>query len=375
MVLKSIKLLIVKDKLIFFLITLCIVASSLVLNFSYGLYQNFNMIKKEEAARGFDVILSIRDDNIKKSELEQYIRQIESSTNEEIGRWSVTLEKDDIPLSCSFSISNGRFVTSENFKVNLDRLGMITEGTYFTDFQESNGEMVALAVDTSMDFGNQDFREEFPIKDGKITVLEKEYEIIGYQNASPTPIVPFLTIDYDANVTRISFSYDNRITRPQYDAIKAESINFWGERIHFPNLDVPENKDLYLYNTVMFIALIISFIAAINFVILYRYILIKRKHHIAIFRICGCTKFKALRIYLSECFILLVPLYLVSTAAYHFFLLPLLKNAYPNMAASYSILIYLAILGIYLIVSLIILLVMIINEINKSPVTAVKGGN
>ena len=46
-ILKNLKALIKNEGMIFMLMIVCIISSSLIINFSYGLYQNYNVIKNE----------------------------------------------------------------------------------------------------------------------------------------------------------------------------------------------------------------------------------------------------------------------------------------------------------------------------------------
>lgn len=125
----------------------------------------------------------------------------------------------------------------------------------------------------------------------------------------------------------------------------------------------------------MVIAVIISLIAALNIAILYRYILLKRKKDIAVFRICGCTRIKAALIYVGECLCLIIPFYILSALLYHYTLLPLFSDYYSYMAGAYSTLIYFVIFFIYLLLSLIILFIMIMKESGENPVSSLKGEN
>lgn len=47
-ILKNIKLFIKNEKMVFLLVLLCVVTSSFIISFSYGLYQNYNVVKEEE---------------------------------------------------------------------------------------------------------------------------------------------------------------------------------------------------------------------------------------------------------------------------------------------------------------------------------------
>jgi hypothetical protein len=72
--------------------------------------------------------------------------------------------------------------------------------------------------------------------------------------------------------------------------------------------------------------------------------------------------------YLAECLLISVPMFILSTFAYDKLILPILSKRYENMAGAYSIKLYAVIFGIYLVSSIIVLLIMILKTIPKKAV-------
>ena len=131
-------------------------------------------------------------------------------------------------------------------------------------------------------------------------------------------------------------------------------------------MDIPESENYYLYNTIIIISILIAILAAVNFAVLYRYILSRRTKTLAVFRMCGCTKFTALRMFLSECMFITVPLFALTTIIYDKFMLPKLGQHFEYIESAYSFKLYLLIFGIYIAATFVVLTVMISRFLGKT---------
>ncbi len=381
MVIKFLKNLIKKNTMIFILIVVTVIVSSVILNFSYGLYQNYHTMKVESIAGNYSTNLLIRDDSITKGELEEFILSISDETNSHISIWGIGLYEDDDKkniLNFGVQVENRKITQSKLYTDNIINHGMIEEGQYFTKQQEESGALVTLIY--PQEILEQIVESEYEYRkteviDNKTEILGKTYEVIGVQNFSVVPVIPFNSVDGNVKVNSITMTFDSIMTRTQYNELKEITAAYWNGSVVMPNLKILDNQEIYKYNTVMVIAVVISLIAALNIAILYRYILLKRKKYIAVFRICGCTRFKAALIYVGECLCLIIPFYILSALLYHYTLLPLFSDYYSYMSGAYSTLIYFVIFLIYLLLSLIVLFIMIMKESGKNPVSSLKGEN
>ena len=69
------------EKIISVILIFCIFLSSFVLNFSYGLYQNYNIKKYEENAKLNSLNIDIKNENpIKKADFQKYIESLSEKT-------------------------------------------------------------------------------------------------------------------------------------------------------------------------------------------------------------------------------------------------------------------------------------------------------
>ncbi len=190
-----------------------------------------------------------------------------------------------------------------------------------------------------------------------------------------SPIIPFESLDNNTEFqNEIWIGFDKSIKRTQYDDIKSTFDSYFGDAITIPELDIPESENIYLYNTIIIISVLIAALAAINFAILYKYILEKREKYIAVFRICGCTKLNAAAIFLTECMIITIPVFIASTIIYDRMLLPLLGHYFIYMEQAYSFAVYAVICFIYIVTSIIVLIIMLALTLWGKTLTELKAG-
>lgn len=354
---KNLKSFIRTERMIFSLMLICVVVSSFVIDFSYGLYQNYHVVKKEETGDLSEFEINFHNTDSKyasKEVLKDTMLSFSDDLNNEISTYYIGVDVPELHdygyCACRVSIKDGKFAANEVFKENLERQGL--SDSYFSDEQEANGEHVALVMEDNQ------FIERFVSDDETIIFQGSEFKVIGYGGLC-TVTVPFNSLKGDTVVNNITFVFDKFITRSQYDEIKEKMSNAFKDIADIPNLDIPESEQYYLYNTVIIISVMIALLSAINFAVLYRYILSKRLKSLAIFRICGCSVGKALGIFLSECMIITIPVFTATTILYDKFILPILSKHFEYIESAYSFNLYLMIFAIYILSSLIVLIIMI----------------
>lgn len=378
-IIKNIKSFIRTEKMIFLLVLLCIITSSFIINFSYGLYQNYHVIKEEESSELDEIIIIVNDSNlVTKDKIKECVFSIPDKTNEVIDMYLVYPKFEPFsnmldwgPLMVRFRTEKGIIKPCEVFHNALVKNGNLKSGEYFSEDQEMNGELVAIARiinEDDLDFDcTNNIISRIEGDDYWIEIQGKEFKVIGWHSQLQTPYIPFESLEESTEFENVIWlTFTKPITRPQYNDVRESFENIFGSAITVPDLDIPESESYYLYNTIILISIIIAVLAAINFAVLYKYILSKRMKMLAVFRICGCTKSKALAMFLSECMIITVPLFAATTLIYDKFVLPKLGQHFEYIESAYSIKLYLLIFGIYIAATLVVLLFMINGFLKKT---------
>lgn len=382
---KNIQSFIKNEKMIFILVLICIITSSFIINFSYGLYQNYNVIKEEESSEFTEIDIMINDNaSVTKEKIKDCVFSVSDKTNDALKMYLVFpvieefYSRQDIDwnrLMNRFVVKNNTIRPSEYFAQTLIDNGNMISGEYFTDSQEINGDLVALVTPPLED---ETFKDTMVDCTSEITtriegdkrwvkIQDKEYEVIGYHKQLATPYFPFESLDESTTFQDfIVLVFYKPITNSQYIDVKNNFETVFGSAVTVPDMDIPEAENYYLYNTIIIISILIAILAAINFAVLYKYILSKRMKMLAVFRICGCTKSKTLTMFLSECMIIAVPLFAATTLIYDKFVLPKLGQHFEYIESAYSIKLYLLIFGIYIVATLVVLLFMISGFLKKT---------
>lgn len=373
-----------REKIIFILVLICIITSSFIINFSYGLYQNYNVIKAEENSDFTRIDITINDrDSVTKEKIKECVFSVSNKTNNALRMYIVypIIEEfynrqniDWNRLMCRFVVKDNTIRPSTDFAQSLIDNGNMISGEYFTEEQEQNGELVALVrpiADPQFKDTMVDCTSEITTRvEGEkrwVEIQNKEYEVIGYHKQLATPYFPFESLDESTTFQDfIHLMFYKPITRPQYNEIKRNFEGVFGSAVTVPDMDIPESENYYLYNTIILISVMIAILAAINFAVLYKYILSKRTKTLAIFRICGCTKFKALGMFLTECMMIAVPLFALTTLVYDKYVLPKLGRHFEYIESAYSFKLYLLIFGIYIAATFVVLLFMINGFLRKN---------
>lgn len=361
---KNIYSFIKNDKLIFFITFLCILVSTFIINFSYGLYKNYVQEKSEievDLTSVWPLINQDKNNTLTKGNFLDYIYSLNDNTKENIETIYCTayLESKEVDFDSyfefRFTVKDNKVQKSEFFEENLIKNGQLKSGNFFTNENEEKGDSVALMCLRLDGKTPYDFKE--------ITINEKKYKIIGHYNFHVTPIIPVNSIDDDVKIEKIAFSFKKNLNRTMFNDLKEKG----GNLINYEDIVFPEDDTKNFYNNILLISILISLVSSINFSILYKYIISKRRKALSILRMCGCTVKKAEFMCLTECLIITTPIYLGSVFLFHNIMSKFLSKTFIFMKEAYSLNIYLALFLIYIIVSIIILSISI-NKTIKSEI-------
>ncbi len=414
-----------KQRLLSLLLVLNIVVSCLVICFSYGLYQNYNVFiskGEEEQINTLDILINDENTHI--------LNGIGLPTASDITPEKIIELLHSMPASCEEDLQ-------------YIQLGFLTPSPFFAGFSEDESagfsdETIMYSDEAEASYGIVEY--SCGIKDGQIIDAQDmftEQEMSGKEklvcvtdalfDATKSSSITYLKYDYTIQMKTLppdadsiifggekytikkvidtggmshmlyipltaapkgsevlldstgeheyrcfTFSFNNSITKEQYNDIAAAVRSIFGDLVYLQPIEFTAATEIYFYKTIMLISVIIAVLAAINMAILYRYILEKRSSQLAIFRICGCSKGKAIASYLLECLIINAPLFALTQLLYHKLIMPHLSGLFPNMAGAYSFKLYAAVFGIYIAASTLVMLIMIIHTVNSHSLVDMK---
>lgn len=376
---RNIRMFIRNEKMIFAVMVVCVFASAVILNFAYGLYCHFNTQKIETTADLKEIVIDIEDSSrLTQKEFRSYIESLSEETLQGMSVFIAGTVPEADPnqyntLDCQFEYSGGKYKVMEEYRKNIEM--RLHSGRMMTDEEENSGANVAVVHYDDFIGGRNEFTESLMKDEDTIIFLGKEYEIIGDEETTTIPSVPFLSVPEDFIFDDIIIlGFDTVISKPAYEELKMQADMLIPEKLIFPELSLPDPDSITLYNNIILISLLIAVLSLLNFAMLYHFVLERRSRDLAIIRICGCTKRKALLIYLGECTALSVPVYITGTAVFILLLNRVFDGLFIYMKEAYSPAVYLIIFAGYILLMLLILGIMISRHISKTILQEWKEG-
>lgn len=374
-----------KNETVIFVITvLCILVSSFILNFSYGLFRNYKTASEEKVYELTNYISEAPENtefDMTVGELRQYVEALSSDT---VGRITSiycvsstgALEEYDFPenflpyIRSDTIYRNGEFLASSSNLETWKSEGYITEGRYFDDEEEKTGALVTVVPEVNANNKPTD------IKIGDtITLFGQDYKIIGKHSLGiRSPKIPFVNIPKELKLGDFGFIFNGPITRSAYDDLKATADRVLPGKLAFPELQLPDDDTLSLYNNIILISAFVAVLSAMNFAMLYLFILDKRKNTLAVMCVCGARRFHVTMIYLCECLVLSAPSFAAGIFIFDILLKNVLKDFFPYMLEAFHPFIYFLIFAVYMVVMLVTMMVIISKSVSVNIKSCLMGG-
>lgn len=377
--LKNIKSFFINNFIIFILLVISTITSAIVIFFSYGVYQNYNTIlsyKEDDLSDDYIGInyVNTGSEYVTKRDLLNCLSEIDDISNElreQIIQYDVEGIIDNNSYEFKFLYCDGKFKVAEEFKENLKKYDNLTEGTYWSDYEEANGICVALISDPAV-FGEISALDSIKYVN-QLKIGGKIYDIIGKQAWNEKgAMFPFSTVADEQLLTSTLISFNSAVSVKTYNQIRDVFNNYMGDKAVFEEIRTIDKDTYYTYKTVILISVFIALIAAINFMILYRYIMSTRKRTTAIFRILGLTPAKLNFMNMSECIILIVPFFILGMVSYQTVFLPRLHTYFVYMQDAYTPFVYFLLFVIFISVSLIVIGIMLLVMSRKRILELIK---
>lgn len=370
------------ERMVFLLTILSIFTSMTIILFAMGIYQNYRqeLLDKESDTKELNITFS-KDEStgeyVTQELLKNSLQELSNTTTSPCYGMIIKeavegAEKEDTQngydyLTSYLTIDDGEIRRCDEVIDNFINSKLMVSGEWWSEAQEESGGLCAIvaAKDTEhASYSKSAYNDSYLSEDAKtIQLQDRDYQVVATSNFTTSPIVPFLSLDADTEMVEIEISFHYAVSKAQYDDIKNTFEGNMGDLVHMPELTLYDSDNTKLNITVMYISIMIAVLAAINFSILYNYILIQRKRKLTIFQLCGCTRGKVIKMYLLECQMLSIPLLIVAILFYQWILLPRLAKIFPYIRAYYSWQIYVKLSLLCFLVTTSILLIMITRSV------------
>lgn len=383
---KNLLTLIKGEKFIFSVMLASVFISAWAMTFSYGLYHHYSMLSAEEEDKGKDVSPKIADGmTLTRGDVVRYLYEISPKTLDamQIIVASHPIMGDNGELLKSLEsrviIRDGKIIPSPYIVDLWDELNMISSGRFISDYEEANGEFVAIIEnDDDVDKPYQTPNPAMRFIDDKTIIIsdsghEYKYKIVG-KHTSYDITVPLLSMPEEAKIDWFAMCFEKTMTRSQYDELKAVAEEVLPGMFIFPEMELRDEESIYIYNNMMIVSVLIAALTIINFAFLYSFILGKRTRTLAIMRICGCTEGRAWGICLGECCLICIPTFIIGVLTYIPFMHNVLSEPFEFIEEAYSLPVYAILFAIYAVMLFIIMGIMLKKQTSRELAEGRKGG-
>lgn len=364
------------EKFIFSVMLVCVFISAWTMLFSYGLYQNYSTLLFESDSNSKDISVGIAEgETLTRGELKAYLDELPDALLDGVklvycNTWyeydnAVNSYKEGVPVVSRFTVRGGVYRTSSYIAEMWENNGMIATGRYFTDEDEINGTKSVMVAKSSMEsaFWRKE-NKNFIVNDNTALIFGQTFDIIGTHTSSGA-VVPFLSLPEEVAVTGFTLSFENIVTRSDYETLVQTASKVARGKMIFPELPFPDEEQISVYNNVIAISVLIAALTVINFAFLYNFIFEKRRRVIAIMRICGCTETRARAICIGECCLICIPVFAVGILTYIPFMKGVLSGIFAYMERSYTPAVYLVIFAVYTVMLLVIMGILLLRQIGR----------
>ena len=187
--------------------------------------------------------------------------------------------------------------------------------------------------------------------------------------------MPFLSLPDSSYIRHIVFNLNIPLNEKEHNELSELILTKLDSTAIIPEFEgVNDIENTKTNNTLIVAGILLIVFSAVNYCIMYRYILEKRKKTFAIYRICGCSRGKGVLMYIIELLGTSIILFGIMVPIYHYAILPKLKGMFEYITEFYSIEKYLMIGVIYFVSLLIAYMILIIGMVRKTPLTLSKEG-
>ena len=364
--LSNLKHSITKQRLMTCLVLFVQLFSVIVIVFSYGVinHYNFKIDEKESTTLIYDFTSFDMENGeysfVEMERVNEFIKEVLPYIEDKLDYFFIMGTVDDYMIQCSSAYEDGRFKLSTQLEHNIG----VVKGDKFTEQQMNTSEKIMIAKEVDVD------------NDWCMHIGEDTYKAIGLlpdHYASDSIFVPYMSIPDKTQVYYMSLLFTEPLWESEYNEIVSMLKDTFGDTFNIPEFEgIINESSNRVYRDIIFITGFLILVCGVNYCIMYRYILDKRRREFAIARICGCSKYKAGIVYMVELIGVSTVVLVAGLMMYHHFILPKAIEVFSYIGLFYGMTVYLTIGAMYMGILIFAYVVLVWRFIRKTPAILVK---
>ncbi|MEI2988492.1 MAG: ABC transporter permease [Oscillospiraceae bacterium] len=257
------------------------------------------------------------------------------------------------PYSYSYSLVDGYGFTNDDF-INSNKKAVVGVGIFNDLYVDGKGKTefgyVASYDGEFSDINNKD-----------VIINDIRYKISGISSDNSIS-VPISSLDDNTKIATffpelLTFCYDLPVTHEQYTRTQNLIQDKYGDILSVKEIEFIK-KDKPFFNLMLIITVFVALTTIINVVIMLRYILIKRKKQLSVFKMCGYSNIKLTRNFICEAMFIIIPSFLIGILVYFYCVKPNITQYFIYINDAYSNRINLLLFSLFSVMSIISLFLM-----------------
>ncbi len=349
------------DKFLLILLVVIQIVSTVVIFLSYGIINHFNTkIGEVEGTALYYEFDMAGEETVSTRSLRAFYDEVLPVIENKLDYFFIMGFYEGTGIMSSTGYKDGKYTISSHMeRVFGQYFSLNAPERLFTEEELQNGEYVCIAgIDA-------------PYENRIITIGDNEYRVVGIDGdfLNTTVMIPYTVFPDNDRMFHTSIFLTKPLLEDEYNIIAAAAVKNFGDALNIPEFNGIQNESEYrVYRSIIVVLIIFVVICSINYCIIYKYLLEKRRRMFAVSRICGCTRGRAVMIYMTE---LVFTSLLFMTAGVILFVrvvLPNMKDVFEYMQYYFDNMVYIRIMALYIGAVFITYLVLVCGFVSKTPV-------
>ena len=305
------------------------VIAALVIIFAYGIYMNFTYEQKSEFVEATAITISFKNGDVKLKDIKDVMDNVDINIKNSAKQMMLTSYyslddtehvNSDLIWEMQNSLNDGVY----NITIPDSEIATIYISTQYDPdtnkykYSDDHYEVYSEHVAEGVFFSREEYdshekticycrgTDNFNWKIGStIEFCGEKYVVKGRYNTlfdkQPNRIdVTYYNAPDNMRIDKLSYYFDYFVPKETFESVTSLFTERFGNKIEVNSPDDLLKDDNSYYYSISMIAMVFILIAGLNFAIYYRYILESRNRSLAIMRIEGQTKKKAIKAFLFE---------------------------------------------------------------------------
>lgn len=315
----------------------------LILFFVYGIVTGYEM-KKNEIVTNASYVTAIFIEPVSVLSVKEVYSEILPQMEERMDYafLNVLNNESDIEITCIMEYSNKKFC------MPIDEFGSdrLIDGRYPNEIEMNDGSKIGFGY-----LNSQGSSTNYQFKVGEsVDLYGEKYEIIGVIEAvtKSRVTIPICSCTEDMKTAHAMVAFEGFILKDDYDLFKEIMLEHYGSNVVINDFEPVDITDIIAYDSMIILAVVIGLIAMLDTILVYNYVMKKRKKQMAIIGLEGATRIQQVLICETEIFLITILVTACGVVIFRFLLENIIMDVYDIRMPIFNMKIYAGLLLIYI---------------------------